>query len=58
MQEGPVREVIHRRVELLKSDLLVIGTRGRAGAAHASLGSVAGDLLRDPPCDVLAVKSW
>ena len=58
MEEGTVREVIHRQLGRLKPDLLVIGTHGRTGVAHAFLGSVAEDLLRDPPCDVLAVKAW
>lgn len=58
MQEGMVREVIHRQTAKLMPDLLVIGTHGRTGVAHAFLGSVAEDLLRDPPCDVLAVKAW
>ncbi|GAB5467545.1 MAG: universal stress protein [Rhodospirillales bacterium] len=58
LQEGMVREVIYRQIERLKPDLLVIGTHGRTGVAHAFLGSVAEDLLRDPPCDVLAVKAW
>jgi len=57
MQEGTVREVIHRQISRLKPDLLVIGTHGRTGVAHAFLGSVAEDLLRNPPCDVLAVKA-
>lgn len=58
MQEGMVRDVIHRQIERLRSDLLVVGTHGRTGVAHAILGSVAEDLLRSPPCDVLAVKAW
>lgn len=57
-QEGEVRDVIHRQLDKLKPDLLVIGTHGRTGVAHAFLGSVAEDLLRQPPCDVLAVKAW
>jgi nucleotide-binding universal stress UspA family protein len=58
MQEGTVREVIHRQIGRLKPGLLVTGTHGRTGVAHFLLGSVAEDLLRDPPCDVLAVKAW
>ena len=58
MQEGMVREVIHEQIRRLNPDLLVIGTHGRTGVAHAFLGSVAEDLLADPPCDVLAVKAW
>lgn len=57
-QEGVVRDVIHQQLDRLKPDLLVIGTHGRTGVAHAFLGSVAEDLLRQPPCDVLAVKAW
>ena len=58
MIEGSAREVISRQVEKLRPDLLVIGTHGRTGVAHAVIGSVAQDLLSDPPCDVLAVKAW
>ena len=58
MREGTVREVISEQVKKLRPDLLVIGTHGRTGVAHALLGSVAEDLLSDPPCDVLAVKAW
>jgi len=58
MQEGTVQEVIHRQITRQKPDLLVIGTHGRTGVAHAFLGSVAETLLRSPPCDVLTVKAW
>ncbi len=58
LQEGTVWSVLDRQIRRLKPDLLVIGTHGRTGAAHALLGSVAEDLLRKPPCDVLAVKGW
>jgi nucleotide-binding universal stress UspA family protein len=55
MQEGGVREVITARVRQTTPDLLVIGTHGKSGLAQAFLGSVAEDLLRSPPCDVLTV---
>jgi nucleotide-binding universal stress UspA family protein len=58
IQPGLVHDVIHRQVDRLKPDLLVVGTHGRTGVAHAFLGSVAEDLLRNPPCDVLAVTAW
>lgn len=58
MQEGSVRNVINEQTQLLKPDLLVIGTHGRTGVAHTFLGSVADDILNQPPCDVLAVKAW
>lgn len=41
----------------LRPDLLAIGTHGRTGLAHAIFGSVAEDLLRNPPCDVVALRS-
>lgn len=56
--QGTVREVILGQVDALRPDLLVLGTHGRTGIAHSFLGSVAEDLLSDPPCDVLAVKAW
>lgn len=58
MRQGLVRDVIHRQVDELKPDLLVVGTHGRTGVAHAFLGSIAENLLSDPPCDVLAVTAW
>lgn len=58
MHEGSPRAVITRQVEELRPDLLVLGTHGRTGVAHALLGSVAEALLSEPPCDVLAVKAW
>ncbi len=58
LQEGTVREVVARQIQRLEPDLLAIGTHGRTGVAHALLGSVAEDILRDPPCDVLTVHAW
>jgi len=55
---GDVRQVVRQEVERIKPDLLALGTHGRTGIANALLGSVAEDVLRDPPCDVLAVKAW
>jgi len=58
MLEGTVREVLSSQVKKLRPDLLVVGTHGRTGVTHALLGSVAGSLLSEPPCDVLTVKAW
>lgn len=55
VRQGSVRQVIHEQVDRLKPDLLVLGTHGRSGIAHAIMGSVAEDFLSSPPCDVLAV---
>jgi len=56
--EGEVRSVIRQEAHRLEADLLVVGTHGRTGVTHAVLGSVAEDMFRDPPCDVLAIKAW
>ncbi|HYH97223.1 universal stress protein [Hyalangium sp.] len=52
---GSPRTVIADTVAKAGADLLVLGTHGRAGVAHALLGTVAGDVLREVPCDVLVV---
>ncbi len=52
---GSPRREIPRIVTHTRADLLVLGTHGRAGLAHALLGSVAGDVLREVRCDVLVV---
>lgn len=58
MSEGTVGAVISNQTKKIRPDLLIVGTHGRTGVAHAFLGSVAEDLLSEPPCDVLAVKAW
>lgn len=40
-----------------KTDLLVIGTHGRAGLAEFFLGSVAQRIVRSAPCPVLTVRA-
>ena len=37
-------------------DLIVIGTRGRGGFAHMSMGSIAASVIRTARCPVLTVK--
>jgi len=37
-------------------DLIVIGTHGRTGLAHALMGSVAERVVRKSPCPVLTVR--
>ncbi len=40
-----------------RSDLIVLGTRGKSGLAHVLLGSTAERVIRTGPCPVLAVHS-
>ncbi len=37
-------------------DLIVMGTHGRTGIAHALLGSVAEKVIRKAPCPVMVVR--
>jgi nucleotide-binding universal stress UspA family protein len=55
VRHGPPRSVIERTVKTTGADLLVLGTHGYSGVAHAFLGTVAGDVLREVRCDVLVV---
>ncbi|HEX8698712.1 MAG TPA: universal stress protein [Myxococcaceae bacterium] len=55
LHHGSPRTVIPKVVAKTRADLLVLGTRGHTGAAHVLLGTVAGDVLREVPCDVLVV---
>lgn len=40
-----------------RADLIVMGTHGRTGLAHAVLGSVAERVVQHAPCPVLTVKA-
>lgn len=52
----PVQQ-INETARNLKSDLVVMGTRGRTGLAHVLLGSTAEGVVRGAPCPVLTVRS-
>jgi nucleotide-binding universal stress UspA family protein len=56
--EGRSTDVLLHQAGRLPADLLVAGTHGRTGVAHAFLGSVAEDLLHQAHCDVLVAKAW
>lgn len=58
VRHGDVDGVLRGEVDRLRPDLMVLGTHGRTGIAHALLGSVANGFLNNPPCDVLVVKAW
>jgi len=55
VSRGSARTLISKAVKKAETDLLVLGTHGYSGAAHAFLGTVAGDVLREVACDVLVV---
>lgn len=40
----------------LAVDLIIVGTHGRSGPARVLMGSVAEEILRDAPCNVMAVR--
>ncbi|GHG81553.1 universal stress protein [Comamonas sp. KCTC 72670] len=56
MENGGSRSIVLEFVDDQGADLLALGTRARTGVAHALLGSVATDLLREAKCDVLVVR--
>ena len=55
-REGSPPAVIHDYAQDHDIDLIVMGTHGRTGLAHAVLGSVAEKVLRSSPCPVLVVQ--
>jgi nucleotide-binding universal stress UspA family protein len=52
-----IAETLRESAVNLGADLIVMGTHGRTGLAHAFLGSVAERTLRSAPCPVLTVQS-
>jgi len=56
VRQGDVLGVLRQEINRFGPDLLAIGTHGRGAVARALLGSVAQDLLNQPPCDLLAVR--
>lgn len=55
--DGPnIAAALHEAAERLGADLIVMGTHGRTGLAHAFLGSVTERTLRNAPCPVLTVR--
>lgn len=58
MVEGEPAQALRAACAETPADLVVIGTHGRAGLSRAIWGSVAADLLNEPPCDVLVFKPY
>ncbi len=55
LREGAPAEVLREVRAETDADLMVVGTHGRSDLSRAIWGSVAADILDNPPCDVLAV---
>ncbi|WP_147105999.1 universal stress protein [Tateyamaria sp. syn59] len=53
---GSPLPILRSKVELGDIDLVAVGAHGRVGSARSLLGSLATDLMRDPPCDVLIAR--
>ena len=51
-----IAEQVNKSAETLGADMIVMGTHGRTGLAHAFLGSVAERTMRSAPCPVLTVR--
>ncbi|MDX1781907.1 MAG: universal stress protein [Thalassovita sp.] len=54
--EGSAASVLGDVARREDAHLIVVGAHGRVGQHRAILGSVASDLMRNPPCDVLIVR--
>ena len=51
---SPAEKILEVAKEIA-ADLIIVGTHGRSGAARLLLGSVAEEVVRDAPCNVLVV---
>ena len=58
VEDGDILSVIRAQAARLKPDLLAIGSHGRSSLRQALIGTVAENLLSDPPVDVLVTKAW
>ena len=58
IEEGRPDQVLRSAVRRMNADLVTIATHGRGVISRAIWGSVAMEMLRDPPCDVLVVRPF
>jgi nucleotide-binding universal stress UspA family protein len=56
VRSGDARTVILSDAVRSQADLIVLGTHGRSGVAHALVGSVAEWVISAAPCDVLVSR--
>jgi hypothetical protein len=52
---GPAAAEIVKYAQREKIDVIVLGTHGRSGVARLILGSVAEEVVRTSPCQVLTI---
>ena len=57
LRVGVPAEEIVRYADACDADLIIMGTHGRGGLAHALMGSVAEQVVRVAPCPVLLVRA-
>jgi universal stress protein A len=57
VESASIPDAICDVAKKVSADLIVMGTHGRTGLAHAFLGSVAERTLRRAPCAVLTVQA-
>jgi nucleotide-binding universal stress UspA family protein len=55
VREGTTWEEVHRIANEVDADLIVVGTHGRKGLAHALIGSVAERIIRTATRPVLTI---
>jgi nucleotide-binding universal stress UspA family protein len=56
LRPGDARSVILKEAVRQRAELIVLGSHGRSGIAHALLGSVAEWVVASAKCDVLVVR--
>lgn len=54
--KGNPRQIVPQQVELLRPDLLVIGSAGRTGVSGLLMGNTAEAILNKVDCSVATVK--
>lgn len=57
VEMGPAGQTILQTAGELMADLIVVGTHGRSGPARLLLGSIAEEVLRAAPCNVMVVRA-
>jgi len=58
LEKGRPEQVLRAVRDRVDGDLVVIATHGRGFLSRTIWGSVAVDLLGDPPCDILVIKPF